>query len=66
MPRPMSVNISESWFIWAKVSPVEAAGVNESMTFPIRNTKDGIPKPQMAAQIHPKYISNLSCFDAKL
>jgi hypothetical protein len=37
---------------------------NELMTSPMRNTKDGRPRPVSTAAIHPKYISVLSDFEA--
>jgi hypothetical protein len=39
--------------------------LNESMTSPMRNTKEGIPNPVMLAESQPKYIRSLSEVEAK-
>lgn len=57
---PTRVKMSDIVLIVAIVSSTLVVGLKESITFPIRNTNDGMPKPVMEAHSHPMYINVLS------
>lgn len=58
--NPTRVKIKDILLIVATVSSGLVEGEKESMTSPMRKTKEGIPHPVMQAESHPKYASSLS------
>ena len=65
MAIPTHENIRDILLIVSTVSSGLVVGLNESMTSPMRNTKEGIPNPVMLAESQPKYIRSLSEVEAK-
>ncbi len=63
--NPTRVKINDILLMVSTVSSGLVDGEKESITSPIRNTKEGIPHPVMQAESHPKYASSLSEVDAK-
>ena len=65
-PIPTIVNSNDIKLIVSSISSLVALlGSNESITSPIRKTKEGMPHPATTADIHPKYNRVLSEPDAK-
>jgi hypothetical protein len=63
--NPTRVKIKDILLMVSTVSSGLVEGEKESITSPIRKTKEGIPHPVMQAETHPKYASSLSEVDAK-
>ena len=66
MAIPTQVKINDIWFMTPIVSAGVLVGLKESITFPIRNTNEGMPVPVIHADAHPTIIKTLSYFVAKV
>jgi hypothetical protein len=58
--KPTRVKIKDIVLIVLMVSSTLVVGLKESITLPIKNTKEGMPVPVMHAATHPVYIKSLS------
>jgi hypothetical protein len=62
----MTVKIQDIYLIVLSIfSGGVVAELKESMIFPIRNTKEGIPSPAKQEVAHPMYIRHISPLVAK-